>query len=257
MNLVLQRLDDTSPRLELRDPQALQLLRAVPDLGDGLDAERYALACDEVVAASAALAPTARDAFWAYDGGPLETSLLIVEGLLLRRLIIDGRCCAELVGPGDIVRPWDSEPAGDLPAPTSVRWRVINPTRVAFLDPQFITGAAAWPELLGALLTRAVRRSQSLAVHLTVSSMPRVDDRLWLLFWHLADRWGTVTAAGVRLDLPLTHELLAELVGSHRPTATSALARLAKRGLVARESDGAWRLSADRPPPAESVPPAA
>ncbi len=229
-------------RLDLLEPQAIHLLKAVPGLGDGLDPGRFAAACEGVVAASALLEPGARNAVWPYDGGPIETSLLIVEGLVLRRVTVDGRCCSELLGPGDVVRPWDQEAIAGLPSPASIRWRVIDHTRVAFIDPRLLTRASAYPELIGVLLTRAVRRSQSVALHHTLSSMPRVDDRLWFLFWHLADRWGTVTPSGVRLDLPLTHELLAELVGAQRPTATSALASLAKEERVIRDADGSWLL---------------
>jgi CRP/FNR family transcriptional regulator, cyclic AMP receptor protein len=233
----------TVDRLELREPRALQVLKADPALGDGLDSERFAAAREEVVAASASLEPGSRNAVWPSDAGPVDTSLLVVEGLVLRRLALDGRCCSELLGRGDVVRPWDQEAIAGLPDPAAIRWRVVDPTRVAFIDARFIERAGAYPEVLGTLLTRAVRRAQSLAVHLTVSSMPRVDDRLRLLFWHLAARWGTVTPSGVRLDLPLTHELLAELVGAQRPTTTSALASLARRELVTRDDDGSWLLT--------------
>jgi CRP/FNR family cyclic AMP-dependent transcriptional regulator len=97
--------------------------------------------------------------------------------------------------------------------------------------------------VLGAVVTRAVRRAQSLAAHLTISSMTRVEDRLSLLFWHLADRWGRVTPDGVLLELPLTHELLAELVGAQRPTVTSALTQLSRRNALLRQSSGTWLLA--------------
>ena len=44
------------------------------------------------------------------------------------------------------------------------------------------------------------------------------------------------------IDLPLTHELLAKLVGAARPSVTTALGGLADRGLVARDGR-AWVLS--------------
>ena len=51
----------------------------------------------------------------------------------------------------------------------------------------------------------------------------------------LARAHGKVVRDGVRLDLPLTHELLGEMVGSARETVTWALAELSKEGFVARE----------------------
>jgi CRP-like cAMP-binding protein len=70
------------------------------------------------------------------------------------------------------------------------------------------------------------------------------EDRLSALFWHLADRWGRVTPAGVSLDLPLTHGLVAELVGAQRQTVTTALTHLRELGSIRRRSDGCWVLDA-------------
>ena len=39
------------------------------------------------------------------------------------------------------------------------------------------------------------------AVQLAICSRPRIEDRLQLLMWHLARRWGRVTRDGVRLDI--------------------------------------------------------
>jgi CRP-like cAMP-binding protein len=51
-----------------------------------------------------------------------------------------------------------------------------------------------------------------------------------------------VNAEGVSLHLPLTHELLADMVGSTRETVTRALAQLAHEGFV-RHEHGAYRLA--------------
>ena len=67
-----------------------------------------------------------------------------------------------------------------------------------------------------------------------------------MLFWHLASRFGRVRADGVVVPLRLTHSILAELVAAQRPTVTSALSALAKRGRV-RSLDGAWLLTGDPP----------
>ena len=46
---------------------------------------------------------------------------------------------------------------------------------------------------------------------------------------------GKVTAAGVVLPLPLTHELIADMTASARETVTWALRELAEQGFVTRE----------------------
>jgi CRP-like cAMP-binding protein len=58
----------------------------------------------------------------------------------------------------------------------------------------------------------------------------------------LARSYGRVGTDGLVLDLPLTHELLAEMVGSTRETVTRALARLAHEGMI-RHERGRYRLA--------------
>ena len=67
--------------------------------------------------------------------------------------------------------------------------------------------------------------------------------RVWLrlVVWHLAARWGRVEPGGIRLPLPLTHQLLGHLVGAERPSVSHALSRLARAGLVTGHGDE-WHL---------------
>jgi hypothetical protein len=62
-----------------------------------------------------------------------------------------------------------------------------------------------------------------------------VDERLLLLLWHMADRWGRVTPHGVSLSLRLTHELLADLIAVQRPSVTLSLQQLERQGRISRE----------------------
>lgn len=61
---------------------------------------------------------------------------------------------------------------------------------------------------------------------------PRVERRLLLKIRQLADRWGRVTPRGVRLDLRLTHQELADMVGAVRESITVALGSLAKQRIL-------------------------
>ena len=69
------------------------------------------------------------------------------------------------------------------------------------------------------------------------------------MLWQFAYRWGTVMPAGVALRLPLTHQLLAEVVGAERPTVTTALGCLKQDGLVEqiRGRDRGWLLVGQPP----------
>jgi CRP/FNR family transcriptional regulator, cyclic AMP receptor protein len=81
---------------------------------------------------------------------------------------------------------------------------------------------------------------------MAIAQQPRLDDRLWMLFWELADRYGRVHADGVHVDLPLTHEVLSHLVAARRPSVSVALTKLAGQGRLLRNGRG-WVLSGDPP----------
>jgi hypothetical protein len=69
-----------------------------------------------------------------------------------------------------------------------------------------------------------------------------------MLFWELADRWGTMHQDGVHVRLQLTHSMLSDLVAARRPTVTKALGELAAREAVVWTGTD-WHLPGE--PPAE------
>jgi CRP/FNR family cyclic AMP-dependent transcriptional regulator len=80
------------------------------------------------------------------------------------------------------------------------------------------------------LLARATRRARLLSFRLAILELRHVDLRVLLLLWHLADRWGRVSAEGIRLDLELTHELIGRMIGAHRTSVPLALKQLTDQG---------------------------
>lgn len=176
------------------------------------------------------------------DGVDAELGLLVLEGLLIRDVTIADARCGELIGPGMLLRPLDNLDS-DAPMRHEVGWRVVEPARLAVLDRRFLRVAAHWPAIVTALVARATERAHNLGVMVSIHSLKRVDTRLLAFFWHLADRFGKVTADGVLVPLPLTHRQLALLVGAQRPSVTSALGTLAERGLLRRDERGNWLLT--------------
>ena len=172
--------------------------------------------------------------------------LFVLNGLLARGVVIQECRSAELLGPGDILRPAASD---DLESSVdfNVAWEVLEPTRVALLDREFATAVAPWPELTGAVMDRMMRRAHALAFHLAVSHLKLVEMRLLVILWYYADRWGRVTPGGVLLPLRMTHSLLARIVGARRPSVSTALGRLQDRGLVERTANGHWLLLGSPP----------
>jgi CRP-like cAMP-binding protein len=205
-----------------------------PALAGGLQGARLARATQECIAADAVV-----------DVGPWEPEraegaavrggigLLLLEGLVARRVGGDGRYGLELLGPGDLLRPWRHD-GEDMTLPFQSGFIVLERIRVALLDVRFAARVAPYPEVIGALVGRAMERSRTLAVSMAIAHYRRIDQRLLLLFWHLADRWGRVTPDGTRIPLRLTHSNLADLVASRRPSVTTALSLLEREGLLSR-----------------------
>jgi CRP/FNR family transcriptional regulator, cyclic AMP receptor protein len=168
--------------------------------------------------------------------------LLVLDGLVVRQLTVGGLRCCELLGPGDILRPWDED--DDVATlDTEADWRVLEPTRMALLDAGFARRASRWPSLNAELMHRSIRRSRSLSVLLALTQARRADVRLRTLFWHLADRWGRVTPDGVVLPLRLTHSVIAQLTGLRRPSVSLSLGELERSGEIVRLSKSSWLLA--------------
>jgi CRP/FNR family cyclic AMP-dependent transcriptional regulator len=171
--------------------------------------------------------------------------LVVLEGLLLRRVGIEGRFGAELLGEGDLLGSQRPErPLGSLSHTTG--WRVLETTRLAVLDVRAAHRLARYPSLTGALVGRALERSRNFAVVMAIVHQPKVELRLHMLLWHLAGRWGRVSPQGVRLPLRLTHAVLADLIAARRPTVTGAIAKLCEHDLL-HHDQGGWLLRGDPP----------
>ncbi len=229
-----------------------RVLREDPELAGAIEPELRAQATDALIAREVGI-PTGA---WAGRTIPIDDGigLLILEGVILHRVGIDDRFGAELVGAGDVLRSLRGDPESSSTLPLHSQWLVLEPARLAVLDGRFVRQLARFPQVAGRLFGRSVLRSRQLAVNMAIVHQARVDVRLHLLFWHLADRWGRVRSDGVLVPLRLTHTVLADLVAARRPTVTSALSDLSRRGVVVAVGDG-WLLSG--PPPGNGRDPAA
>lgn len=166
---------------------------------------------------------------------PGSFGLLVLDGLYGARLSFGDHAYLELVGAGDLLRPWVGLGA-EASVPTEIGWQTFEAGRVAYLDVDFAHAVAAWPQLAEALMHRLVLRNRRLNFQLALTGIKHLDKRLLIALWHFADRWGRVTPTGVTLPLPLTHSELGLVIGATRPSVTSAIGDLRRAG----------RLSVDR-----------
>ena len=234
-----------SPSSRRGEPETVRLLDEDPDLGELLSAERRAEAAEALIVRVQRLPVGAWDVSRLRSLGAGHVGLLLLDGVLARDVIVADLVSAELLGPGDVVRPWGDPDGESSLLPVEVEWWVLSAARVAVLDRGFAVRSARWPEITATLFQRQAERVLRLATQQAVSQLTRVDRRLLALMWHLAERWGRVSPDGVVVPLALSHRILGQLVGARRPTVSSALSDLARRGELLRRDDGSWLLTGE------------
>jgi hypothetical protein len=178
------------------------------------------------------------------DAEPTHLGLLLLEGVLAREVVIGRTVSTELLGPGDLVRPWHVEGPPQLLG-VATRWNALSEVRLALLDRRTAAMLGPYPEVSAVLVDRLSERATRLAITQAISQLNRVDERLKALFWHLAERWGRVGREGVIVPLVLSHRLIGELIGARRPTVSTALHELARNGQLQRRDDGTWLLTGE------------
>ena len=225
---------------------SVRLLEADPDLGGLLTGTRREEAERELVVRVHRLGVGVWDVSRLEGAGADHVGLLLLDGVIAREVIVADHVSAELLGPGDLVRPWQDATKADL-LPVDVLWSILSPSSFAVLDRRFAGELARWPEVTAALFERLSERSLRLGTTQAISQLTRVDRRLKALLWHLAERWGRVSGDGVVVPLALTHRILGQLVGARRPTVSTALGELAERGELVRRVDGSWVLRGSPP----------
>jgi CRP/FNR family transcriptional regulator, cyclic AMP receptor protein len=176
--------------------------------------------------------------------------ILVLRGLLTRNVEIAGARSSEILGPGDVLRPWDDDSALQ-PVPSTATWAILDPVDCAILDQRWRLLTSRWPDFGAEILHRIIRRSRWLAVLNAITNMRGVESRVMLLLWHLAGNWGKVTQNGTLVPFGLTHEVIADLIGARRPSVTTALAALEEDAKLERVREG-WLLRGNPPSPSRA-----
>jgi len=224
----------------------ISIVDADPELADLLEPGEVERARREAVTRVRRLSEGEWDVAAALEPDVHHRGFMIADGLLSREVDVLGRRCVELIGPGDVMRPWSWDEEGSH-VRAEVGWMVLEPTKLAVLDHELVVRMVPWPQLGVELFNRGTRRAHHLAVALAIAHHPRVEDRIVLTLWHLAERWGKVHSDGIVVPLPLGHQRLADLVGAHRPSVTTALGNLGRAGRLDRRDNGDWVLHGSPP----------
>jgi CRP/FNR family cyclic AMP-dependent transcriptional regulator len=168
--------------------EQISVLKADPDLGALLAEPRRAEAERRLLVSTHRLGVGPWDVSRLAGASADHIGLLVLEGVIARELIVADHVSAELLGPGDLIRPWQAASKSEL-LPVDAEWSVLSPATLAVLDRRFAAEASQYPEVTAALFDRLSERSLRLATTQAISQLTRVDRRLKALFWHLAERW--------------------------------------------------------------------
>jgi len=121
-----------------------------------------------------------------------------------------------------------------------LRCRALQPSMVLLVDAdryeEWLDDRRIAANLVRVLASQVADRELAVAVALE----PRVERRLLLKLRQLGERFGRVTPQGIRLDLQLTHQQLADMVGAVRESVTIALGKLAAAGELTIENRTIW-----------------
>lgn len=102
---------------------------------------------------------------------------------------------------------------------------------------------ATWlrhPGMAAALIGQMSRQVGDRELATATALEPRVEDRLMMRLGQLAEKFGRVTPQGLRLDLRLTHQQLADMVGAVRESVTIAMGKLAASGDLIVDNRTIW-----------------
>jgi CRP-like cAMP-binding protein len=154
--------------------------------------------------------------------------LLAVEhGFVVVRSTPDGLARSIVTcetGPGGLLLP---------PTDDEVLFALV-PSRLIEIDGDARDGLLATPEtarfLLESIERTLVQKQEALGNFAHTKHIERVRRKLL----QLAESHGRVVKGGIRIDFPVSHALLADMIGSSRETVTRALDELQQTGFVTR-----------------------
>src|SRR5579884_3159947 len=90
-------------------PPAIYVLDVDPDLARGVPAAEQGEARERSIARVLSLEESGWDVTALPAAAVDWLGLLVVDGLLIRRVLVGARASCELFGVGDVLRPWDED----------------------------------------------------------------------------------------------------------------------------------------------------
>lgn len=222
---------------------SIRLVDYLPDLtadieGEEADAARRALRLPAIALSSGRCDMRMCEADPRVAGTPF--GLVVIDGVLMRKVVLAGRTSTSLYGPVEVLDP-RPDPGSSLMMAGSVS--CPDEAIVAVLDDRVLASARRWPHIIPRLFAQTMHQLERSDLRSAVGKLERVEDRLLAFFWLLAERFGRRGPDGVTIDRPLTHEAIGQLIGARRSTVSLGLRALYEEGILTRLEDGSWLLT--------------
>lgn len=143
----------------------------------------------------------------------------------------------ELMGPNSLL----GEGPALAGAPRMATATTLEPcTLIEFDYPVLKKSFKEHVEFVTALMEVAAIKQWVLGLRIQFLAMPKSDLRIVELLNRLAKLYGVKDKDGIRIHIPLTHELVAALTGTSRVTVTRTITKLKSEGVILNEGRYFW-----------------
>lgn len=122
-----------------------------------------------------------------------------------------------------------------VPPGLGERLEALTPSRITIVSSDSLTVLLRFPSVAEAILDAFAEALRERQATIRNCAHVRHSERVVEKLLQLARTYGRAVPGGVRIDFPLTHQLLADMVGSARETVSLALSDLAREGFLHRQ----------------------
>ncbi|KUO62901.1 MAG: hypothetical protein APF84_13140 [Gracilibacter sp. BRH_c7a] len=111
----------------------------------------------------------------------------------------------------------------------------LTPVEVAIFEQETLIKAGYEdPEIFLCMLKSAILKLQGLSLHLARQTFDEVESRVYFFLLHLAEKNGVRMDNGICIEQPLTHQFIADIVGSTRVRVTQILKNMSEQGIIGK-----------------------
>lgn len=122
-----------------------------------------------------------------------------------------------------------------VPPGPGERIEALTPSRIQIVSADALKVLLSLPSAAEAIADAFAEALRDRHTTIRNCAYVRHSERVFEKLLQLARTYGRVVPDGVRIDFPLTHQLLADMVGSARETVSLAVSELARQGLLDRQ----------------------